>query len=379
MQTWDCIVLGTGGVGSAALYHLARRGLRVLGIDRFPPGHDRGSSHGQTRLIRMAYFEHPSYVPLLRRAYELWEDLERQAGRKLYHEVGLLQIGSPEGAVVRGVLASAREHSLQIEKLTGPELKRRHSGLRVPDPYIGLFEPRAGYLEVEPCVQAHADLARRAGAELQIGAAVLDWKATATGVTVRTDRATHSAARLIISAGAWAPALLPMLGIKFEVVRKPLYWYEPETKEYDKESGFPAFIFETSDGFFYGLPRIDNLGVKVAEHSGGHPVPDPLQLDRSEDPAETRRLRQFLDDFTPGVGRQLNRFEVCLYTLSPDRHFIVDMLEGEPQVVFAAGLSGHGFKFTPVLGALLADLAVDGRSQLGWQFLRGNRPGLREA
>jgi sarcosine oxidase len=377
MNSWDCIVLGVGGVGSSALFHLASRGLRVVGIDRFPPGHNRGSSHGQTRLIRMAYAEHPGYVPLVRRAYALWEELSQRTGQTLYHETGVLHVGLNDGEIVGGALASARLHGLSVETLAGRDAERRFPGFRVPEPYVAVLEPVAGYLEVENCVQAHAAEAQKAGAQLQIGESVLDWSASTSGVTVRTDKQTYVADKLVINPGAWAPSLLSSLGVPLEVVRKPLYWYETDSPDYRADRGCPGFLFEIATGIFYGFPQIDDLGLKVAEHSGGHVVADPLQVDRSEDPAETERLSQFLSEFTPKVSRRLTRFEVCLYTLSPDLHFIIDHHPEHPNVVFAAGLSGHGFKFTSALGELLADLAVKGRSDLDWQFLRCNRPGLR--
>jgi monomeric sarcosine oxidase len=377
MASWDCIVLGAGGVGSSALFHLAKRGLHVLGIDRFAPGHDRGSSHGQTRLIRLAYFEHPDYVPLLKRAYELWEELEHCGGMKLYHEIGILEIGPRGGEVVSGVLASARQHQLEVETLDGPEIERRFPGFRIPEPYVGVLEKRAGYLEVENCVRAHAAEAAIRGAQLNVGETVLGWKTNAERVEVQTDRAVHQSAALIVTPGAWSPAMLPALGVPLQVLRKPMYWYEPDTNDYRVDRGFPGFIFETTDGVFYGFPQVDEQGVKVAEHTGGHIVGDPLSVNRTEDPDETRRLSDFLDRFMPGLSLRLRRFGVCLYTMSPDQHFIVDFACESPRVAFAAGLSGHGFKFTSVLGELLADLIVEGRSRLPWEFLRKRSPAAK--
>ncbi len=373
MAVFDVIVIGTGGVGSAAVMHLARRGLKVVGIDRFPPGHDRGSSHGDTRLIRQAYFEHSDYVPLLKRAYELWADLESASGRKLYHEVGILQAGAPDGEIIPGVLRSAREHGLSVESLDAGDVARRFPGFRLQPGMAAVFEQRAGFLRVEDCVRAHAAAAVAAGAEIRTGEAVASWKASQGTVEVQTDRDTYSAKSLVIAAGAWANDLLSNLGVRFDVVRKSLYWFDVASPVYRESAGSPGFIFETPDGHFYGFPQIDELGVKVAEHTGGHPVADPLRVDQSEDPRETARVRDFLTRSMPAVGQRTTRFATCLYTLSPDRHFVVDRHPAHGNVCYAAGLSGHGFKFVSVLGEILADWAAEGSTTQPVGFLGRRR------
>jgi sarcosine oxidase len=373
MSVYDVIVLGVGGVGSAALSQLARRGVRALGIDRFPPGHDRGSSHGETRIIRQAYFEHPDYVPLVKRAYTLWNELESRCGQTLYHETGLLQVGPEDGHVVSGVLNSAARHGLSVERLSPSEAARRFPGFRIPERMTSVFEARAGYLRVEDCVRAYATDAQTSGAELRTGESVREWSATENGVTVRTDAGTYFARNLIVTAGAWAGQLLGDLGVPLEVVRKSLYWFEADAPHYREERGGPAFLFETPEGEFYGFPEIDSQGVKTAEHTGGLPVRDPLAVNRSEDVGETVRLRAFLTEYVPFVSNRRTRFTTCLYTLSPDRHFLVDRHPRHRNVAFAAGLSGHGFKFASVLGEVLADWATMGQTQQPVEFLSPKR------
>jgi sarcosine oxidase len=377
MTTYDAIVLGTGGIGSAALFHLAARGARALGIDRFEPGHDRGSSHGQTRIIRQAYFEHPSYVPMVLRAVELWRQLEARRGEQLYHEVGLLEIGPTDGEVLSGVRASAQLHHLEIEEWPAREVEARWRGFRLPPPLCAVFERRAGYLLVERCVAAHAEEALRLGAEIRTGETVLGWQAVGAGVTVRTDRGEYAAARLIITAGAWAGELLSDLGIRLTVLRKPLYWWQPRSDAYLAGGGCPAFLFEVPSGCFYGFPQIDDQGVKVAEHTGGRAVADPLAVDRQVDPADRSGVARFLGQYLPELTSQPTGHSVCLYTMTPDGHFVVDRHRAHPQVVFAAGLSGHGFKFAPMLGEALCDLALEGHSRLPIDFLSLARPHLR--
>ena len=369
---YDAIVIGTGGVGSAAAYHLARRGAKVLGLDRFPGGHDRGSSHGQTRIIRQAYFEHPDYVPLLKRAYELWEELEHQVGEQLFHRVGLLQIGPESGAVVRGVLESARRHQLTVEKLDAAEIGRRWPAFGVPEGSVGAYEPGAGYLRVENCVLAHLAAAERSGAELKSGVSVLSWRAEGDGICVATDQGEFQAARLVITAGPWAPQLLSDLGIRLQVRRKHLYWFGTSDAALD-QSRCPTFLYERPQGVFYGFPAIDPLGVKVAEHSGGEVVANPLTDPRQLDERDLGRVKDFLRQCLPTASGPLNHHSVCFYTMSPDEHFIVDRHPQCERVVFAAGLSGHGFKFTSVLGEALAEMAITGRTALPVAFLHRRR------
>jgi sarcosine oxidase len=379
MDSYDAIVLGAGGVGSAALFHLARRGARVLAIDRFAPGHDRGSSHGQTRLIRQAYYEHPDYVPMVRRAFVLWEELERQSGLALYHQIGLVQIGPEAGEVIQGVRASAHSHALPIEELSASECQARFSGLRVPEAYRAIFEARAGYLLVEACVRAHAEQAARLGAQLRVGESIVGWHVEGSGVVVQTDRGQYSADRLIVAVGAWAGQLLGDLGVPFEVRRKLLYWFADGDDTYRADRGCPAFLYDLPQGCFYGVPQIDSLGVKVAQHTGGAVVDDPLAVDRGPDAVDQRAVSEFVAEFLPGVRPQATSQAVCMYTMTPDAHFVVDRHPEHPQVVFAAGLSGHGFKFTSVLGEALSELALDGRSRLPIEFLSLDRAGLARA
>ena len=368
----DVIIVGTGGVGSAAAMHLAKRGVKALGIDRFPGGHDRGSSHGHTRIIRLAYFEHPDYVPLLRRAYDLWAELELAHDEKLFHQVGLLEVGPPNGLTIQGVLASAREHRLDIDALSAKECRERFPGFVVPDSLAAVFEARAGYLLVERCVLAHLEQARRHGAEFVVGESVRRWTATASGVVVETDRNTYHAGRLILAAGPWAGRFLDK---PLEVRRKHIHWYPSSRPELSVDRGCPTFYFETGVGDFYGFPDIDGRGVKVGEHSGGAIVQDPLADDRSAEPADQARIEDFLTKHMPGVGRPVRDHAVCYYTMSPDSHFLVGAHPDHPNVAFAAGLSGHGFKFTPVLGEILADLVMDGSTKLPIGFLSPRRFG----
>jgi monomeric sarcosine oxidase len=376
MNTYDVIVLGTGGVGSAAAEQLARRGLRVLGLDRFPGGHDQGSSHGHSRIIRKAYFEHSDYVPLLQRAYVLWRELEAAHGEQLLFESGLIEVGPPDGVVIPGVLQCAAEHGLDVSMLDASDVAEQYPGFAIPPNAQAVYERDAGYLLVEQCVLAHLKIATTAGAELRTDQEVVSWSQEQDGVTVVTKTDTWHADKLVITAGAWAKNLLAGLDISLRVVRKHLHWYACDQPLYHHDQGCPVFFYETDDSYFYGFPRMDPRGVKVAEHSGGTEIQNPLSDDKSVEPTDRERIERFLAQCLPGVSRQATDHAVCYYTRSPDEHFIVDRHPQYDRVCFAAGLSGHGFKFTNVLGEALADLACEGTTSLPIEFLRSDRPGL---
>jgi monomeric sarcosine oxidase len=376
-NAYDVIVIGIGGVGSAALYHLAQRNIKVLGLDRFPPGHDRGSSHGRTRVIRQAYFEHPDYVPLLLRAYDLWEELSQRCGKQLYHEIGLLQIGPPDGHIVPGVLKAAEQHGLSIDRLTVPQAMSCFPAFRAPREWEAVFEQRAGYLNVEDCVRAHCNEAQKQGVELRTGVEVSGWSASDTGVSVDTNAGKFSAGKLVIAAGPWANRFVSGLGISLQVQRKVVFWYPIQNDALRADRGCPAYLFDTPE-CPYGIPQLDDYGFKIAEHSVAkeeHAIADPLTVNRRLNPSEQACVEKFLSIHIPDVGRPLLHHSVCLYTMSPDENFIVDVHPQYPQVAFAAGLSGHGFKFSCVLGEILADLAITGRTLHPIGFLNCRRFG----
>jgi sarcosine oxidase len=308
-------------------------------------------------------------VPLLRRAYELWHELEEQRGEQLYVRTGIIEMGPPDGEVVPGVMQAAQQHALEVESLTAAEVQKRYPGVRLPEHWQGVFESEAGFLWVEKCVIAHAEAAQACGAYLHSGEAVLAWSVAGDGVTVQTARQAYRANRLLVTAGAWAPRLLQDLEVPMQVLRKPLLWYRTTQPDYRRENDFPVWFFETPGGMFYGFPEIDEMGLKAAEHTGGLPVDDPLCLQRQLTAADRRPLEALLRRHMPGVSDQCVQHAVCMYTSTADGHFIVDRHPEYPQICFAAGLSGHGFKLANLLGDVLADLALTGRTRHPIDFL----------
>jgi sarcosine oxidase len=370
MTRFDAIVLGLGGMGSAALHHLAKRGARVLGLERFELGHARGSSHGETRLIRRAYFEHPSYVPLLDRSYALWSELEAESGARLFERVGLVLVGEPDHPVMRGVELTRATHSLAIERVDGAELARWPL-FRTSDREIALFEGDAGFLHVEACVLAHLEAAKRHGAAMR-GGEIAAWKANPSSIEVHTPGETFEAAALVVCAGAWSNAALD-LGLPLEVRRRVQLWFETADPRY---STSPAFAFAEPHGFFYGFPSLDRRTVKVAEHGGDEVAVDPDALDRRLHDADVERVASVVGRRLAGVAPRPSRHAVCMYTMSPDEHFVVGKHERWPHVVYGAGFSGHGFKFAPVIGSVLADLALDGQTREPVALFSPDRPAV---
>jgi sarcosine oxidase len=360
---YDVIVAGLGGMGSSAAYHLAGRGKRVLGLERFDPAHDRGSSHGQSRIIRQAYFEDPAYVPLLLRAYELWGRLEQETGEDLMTLSGGLMIGPPDSRTFTGSMASADEYGIPYEVFDAPELKRRYPVFEPTPGTVALFEEKAGFVRPEASVKAHLDRAASMGADLRFGEEILAWEPTASGVSVETASGGYEAERLVISAGAWAPKLLADLGLPLEVTRQILFWFDPVGGvEPFLSDRFPIFIWEPEDGnSFYSIPAHDGPGggVKVAFfRADGRPA-DPETIDREVHDEEVEFIKSYLARFVPALDGDLLYAKTCMYTNTPDEHFVVSEHPDYPQVAIAAGFSGHGYKFCSVVGEILADLATE--------------------
>lgn len=362
-QTFDVIVLGVGGMGSAACFELARRGRRVLGLEQFPLVHARGSSHGHTRIIRTAYYEHPSYVPLVRRAFSRWYELEQITGRHLLTVCPCLNIGPPGSELVEGVRASVREHGLAARELTGDEMNRGFPAYRFPSGYSAVLEQAAGFLYVEDCVRAHIDAAVSFGAEIHAEEPVREWKIIGDGVEVTTEKGTYRAARLVVTAGAWATRLLADIGVPLAVMRQVLLWFGVGDRAAEfRRDKFPIFIADVPGGPFYGLPAIDRYGLKVARHYGAPELPNPDGVNWNVTDADVTAMRLLLDQYIPGLGA-FTKGQVCMYTVTPDKHFVIDVHPRHPQVSVACGFSGHGFKFATTVGEVLADLAEQGSTR----------------
>ena len=362
MAQFDVVVVGLGATGAAALHRLARRGVRALGIERLIPGHDQGSSHGESRIIRLGYFEHPSYVPLLRRSYALWRELEAEANAKLLHITGIVEIGPPGGEVVSGTLAASRLHGLPHEVMDAALTMRRFPAFKIPDDYVGVFQPDGGFIAAEAAIAAMLAQARAAGAEIQTGVAVRSVTPQHNGVRIETSTGAIEARTAIVAAGPWLNQLMPDLPAPLRVSREVMGWFEPRNPAAFLAGPFPVFLLESPLGQHYGFPPWRGGLLKIAKHHHRNETVDPDNVDRVVSAEDEALIRPAVSQYIPAGAGPLRFAKTCLYTLTPDHDFLIDRLPGAPNIVVASPCSGHGFKFAPVVGEILADLATGGET-----------------
>lgn len=369
LNRFDVIVAGLGAMGSATAYHLALRGRRVLGLDRWSPGHTFGSSHGDSRIIREAYFEHPMYVPILRRAYDLWRELEARSGQSLLHETGGLMIGPRDGEIVTGALRSAAEFGIPHDVFSAADVRARYPAFHLERGEVAVLDRRAGYLDPDACNAAHLRVAGEAGATLRFNDAVRSWVASGDGVRVETmGGETYAAGHLVLCVGARMRELLPGLALPLVVERQLLFWLEPGAADvrFDAAS-FPIYLYEYDEAggrrWCYGFPRLPR-GIKAAVMHQGEVIADPDHVRRSVADAEVAPLRRALSTLLPDLARApVRESAVCLFTNTPDQHFVIGVHPAHPRVVVSSACSGHGFKFASAIGEIQADLVTAGRSR----------------
>ena len=362
--TYDVIVVGVGGMGAAACWQLARRGQRVLGLERFDIPHAQGSSHGVTRIIRLAYYEDPAYVPLLKRAFELWREASEAAGEALLITTGSLDAGPADSDVVNGSLESCIEHGLTHQLLTGAQVNARHPGYRLPGDFSAVFQPDGGFVLSERAIVAHTNLAMAAGAEIHARERVLDWSPIAGGgVRVTTTRGTYEAGRLVLSPGAWIGDLVPALKTIAVPERQVLGWFQPAHPERFMPAAFPVLNLLVEEGRYYLLPVHGVPGLKIGlyHHLEEHGHPDTLS--RAVTGADEAVLRRCITRYFPDADGPVMSLHTCMFTNTPDENFIIDMLADQPEVVVVSPCSGHGYKFASVVGEIVADLATTGTSR----------------
>ncbi len=358
---YDAIVVGCGAMGSAACYHLASRGLTVLGIDRFDIPNEMGSSHGNTRLIRKAYFEDPRYVPLAVAAFKMWRQLERENETTLLQSAGCLNIGPPDHECIRGVRRSVEEHNLPHELLNRDEIVRRWPIFRPNELDVGVYESEAGILSPERCIEAQIAMARKRGATIHTHERVQRWEASVNGVAVTSHAAEYSCRNLVLCAGPWLGELAAELQPVLTVERKVQAWFRPTDAATFSHQRMPAFIHFLPDRAFFGTPAIDERGVKFGRHHGGE-ITSADSVNREPTPHDESMVRSYLRQHVPDADGSPIEMKVCLYTNTPDDHFVVGFHPHHRGVILAGGFSGHGFKFAPVIGAAIADLVAHGRT-----------------
>ncbi|MEE2894628.1 MAG: N-methyl-L-tryptophan oxidase [Planctomycetota bacterium] len=384
-MTPTVVVVGLGGIGSAALAAIARRGCRAIGVDRFEPPHQRGGTHGGSRIIRAAYFEHPDYVPLARASLEAWRRVERETGERCLHANGVLLLGPPTSAILEACATSARLHGVPIETFGATEIVERWPMFEIPRDWEGVHEPDAGFVVPEVGVRAHLDLARRHGAKILTDTEVLGLDDDRDGVVVRLGEQVVRADTVVVAAGAWTRSLLPELSSAgLEPQRKAIVWSRPTVAWRDAVDArrMPAWLIDdegaSGDGAYYGVPphadQVGPDGMKVGFHGAGPPVEPDGSGGRSE-PDVVQRFHRDVSRYLPGVLENPHDSRRCLYTMSADRHFVIGRVPGRPSIVAASGFSGHGYKFAPVLGEGLAAIAVGDDPPAEFGFLSPDRFG----
>jgi sarcosine oxidase len=371
----DVLVVGLGAMGSAALYHLAARGIGVVGVDAFDPPHTLGSTHGRTRIIREAYYEHPSYVPLVRRAYANWAELEAKSGVSLFQRTGGLMMGAPESGLVRGALESAALHGIDVETLSASEIMHRFPAFMAEQGMIGVYEDSAGMLFPEACVRAYLGLARASGAELHTGMRVLRLTRANGVISAETSSGNITAKQVVIAAGAWTGGLLETLGIMIPLTieRQTMHWLTPAgDRDLLRPERFPVSLIEHgASRIFYVLPDIGD-GVKAAIHYEGV-FTTAESLDRHVSGADTVAVMELAKRFVPAAAGGIRESAVCMYTNTADLDFIVDVIPEMPNVILVSACSGHGFKFASAIGEVVAQMAVGERAAMDLSHFRADR------
>ncbi|OUQ89754.1 N-methyltryptophan oxidase [Brevibacillus brevis] len=366
MQNYDVIIVGAGSMGMAAGYYLAKQGVRTLMVDAFDPPHTMGSHHGDTRIIRHAYGEGKQYVPLALRAQQLWSELEQASGIPIFAKTGVLNAGPLNCTFLNEIRESAEQYSLPLEVLAADEVMQRWPGIHLPANYYGCLEPTSGVLYSENGIRAYRELALASGATLLTNTPVTQLEPAGNGFIVHTESASYHGDKVLLSAGAWSGSLLDSLGLSIPLkpTRKTVAWFGADESQYSAD-GFPAFIFCLHDSMFYGFPSFDGTGVKIGRHDGGHAI-DPDKLERTFGAylSDEGDVRSFLEAYMPGAAGPLRQGKVCIYTMTPDEHFVIDRHPEYPQLVFAAGFSGHGFKFASAIGEATSQLLVEGATSL---------------
>ena len=355
---YDVIILGAGTMGLSAGYQLARKGQKVLMVDSYHPPHVHGSHHGETRIIRYAYGEGEAYVPFTLRSKELWKDLEQTIGQSILVETGVLNSGPEWSPFIQNVWKSGDKYDLQVEKLSSRQLQKRWAGLTVPDNYIGVYEKDGGYLRTNQILNGYAALAASNGAVLAGGQRVQEVQINKGTVEVKTQETKYQAKKLVVTAGAWGREVLLQLGLQLPitVIRKTFAWLHAD--ESFRESKFPCFSFDTEMGTYYGFPDIDGTGLKIGRHDTGMPI-HPDQKGVPFHNGDTEELLGFLSRFMGNGTFRLREGKICMYSMTPDEDFIIDHHPEHPQVMFALGFSGHGFKFASAVGEALSEMAMD--------------------
>ena len=360
---YDAIVAGVGGMGSAALYNLAARGWKVLGLDKHDIPNNMGSSHGNSRMIRLSYHEDPSYVTLMRKSYELWDKLQADTNQELLITTGSIRAGYEHSSMFTGSKTACDIHSIPYEILEGHEVNKRFPGYSFPNDILSVYQPDGGFLVADKCISSYLTLADELGADIHGREPILEWHPNGDTVEVVTTTSVYTASRLILTAGPWISKLLSNLGPLLETERQVVGWFQTLDPKMFNPDHFPVFGLEVDIGRFYGFPSFETPGVKLGKYNHLGEIVDPDIVSRDITTDDQKALSECLEKYFPKAHGPVMKMETCMFTNTPDGHFIIDTHPDVPQVSIAAGFSGHGFKFCGLVGEILADLAQNGHTE----------------
>lgn len=371
MKNYDLIIIGCGGIGSAALYSAVRAGLKTLCIEQYEQNHNRGGTHGETRAFRKVYYENPLYTPLLHQAYLDWKKLNQQANKILFVENGVLEMCFPNSSVALAAIDSAKKYRIPLEVLSSQEIEQRFPGFRVPEGMIGIFQPEAGFLYVDDCLNYFIDHSRSAGANILFNEKVLAWQVTNDHlIQIKTNKNTYQSKFLIVTAGSWASEIFPELNLPLNIVQKKLFWASTVDDTYSLNHS-PCFAYHLLQGKFYGFPSISGY-VKIARHDGGLSLANPEENAIAVNKVEIDSIKKFASEYLTKISLENTKEKNCLYDNTPDMNFIIDVHPKHSQIAFATGLSGHGYKMSNVLGDILVNLIIKRENPFDLSFLSLN-------
>lgn len=377
---FEVIVIGVGSMGSSTCYHLAKNGVKVLGLEQFDIPNEKASHTGQSRIIRKAYYEHPDYVPLLERSYENWNSLEQEMGIQLYYKTGLIYFGKKEGEFMDSIRNCARQYHIELHQYSQIEQQKRYPQFILPDHYECLFEPEAGFVTPERAILAYCSMALKHGAQISTHEKTIKWKEHASGFSVTTDKRSYTCKKLILTAGAWINELSNQSVPNLKITQQWIGWVHTTFHANYERDKFPCWIIEQeeSKGIYYGFPSLPKIpfgkpaGLKLGYHYPGHEInPDSPDMDASN--LDKDLMIRILNRYMPGAYESINALKSCLYTNSADDHFIIDFDTENKNVIIATGFSGHGFKFASAVGEILTDLAIEGKTKHPIDFLKTDR------
>ena len=356
---YDVIIIGLGAMGSAASYYLSKNGVKVLGLDTYEPPHKLGSSHGHTRVIREAYHEGTSYVPIVKKAYELWNELDHEIEDKLILEYGGMYLGD-DGKYLSDAKKSAKKYDIPIKEFSSKEIKEKYNILNPPNNFKGLLENRSGAVFPEKAISNFLSKSINNGSSHNYNEKVIVWEKQSKFYKVETDKNNYFAEKLIFSSGAWIKNLVPSLKLPVKIERQVLFWFDP-IKDKDKfhYSNMPNTGWDLDNGMeFYTQPNIENKGFKVAMHHNGKFISEN-DLNRESNADDLSIVKNFLEEYIPLANGKLIDSRVCVYTNTPDLDFIIDFYPNDENIIICSPCSGHGFKFTPAIGEICSELVIN--------------------